>query len=96
MAAIQDKSAEVNKQGLNLSVLEDKVVRLVEAVKQFKAENMRLAEENIRLHQSLDALEKSLMMESKDVEELSQEKAMTRVAVEDLIKSIDALVSDAQ
>ncbi len=96
MAAVQEKSTELNKQGLNLGVLEDKVIRLVEAVQHFKAESLRLAEENARLRQSLDTLERSLMVESKDLEKLSEEKAMAKVAVDDLIKSIDFLISDAQ
>ena len=96
MAAIQEKNTELNKQGLNLGVLEDKVIRLVEAVQHFKAESIRLAEENARLRQSLDTLERSLMVESKDLEKLSEEKAMAKVAVEDLIKSIDFLISDSQ
>ena len=36
------------------------------------------------------------MVESKDLEKLSEEKAMAKVAVDDLIKSIDFLISDAQ
>jgi len=96
MAVVEQKNAELNKQGLNLSVLEDKVIRLVEAVQHFKAESLRLSEENARLRQSLDTLERSLMDESKDVEKLSEEKAMAKVAVDDLIKSIDFLISDAQ
>jgi regulator of replication initiation timing len=96
MAAVQEKNTELNKQGLNLGVLEDKVIRLVEAVQHFKAESIRLAEENARLRQSLDTLERSLMVESKDLEKLSEEKAMAKVAVEDLIKSIDFLISDSQ
>lgn len=96
MAAAKGKNVDLSSQGLNLGVLEEKVVRLVEAVQHFKAENARLSEENVRLRQSLDALEKSLMIESKDLEKLSEEKAMAKVAVEDLIKSIDFLISDAQ
>ena len=96
MAAVQEKNTELNKQGLNLGVLEDKVIRLVEAVQHFKAENVRLSEENAQLRQSLDTLERSLMVESKDLEKLSEEKAMAKVAVEDLIKSIDFLISDSQ
>lgn len=96
MAAVKEKSAESSSQGLNLSVLEEKVIRLVEAVQHFKAENVRLSEENARLKQSLDTLERSLIVESKDLEKLSEEKAMAKVAVEDLIKSIDFLISDAK
>ena len=96
MAAAEQKNTELNKQGLNLSVLEDKVIRLVEAVQHFKAENVLLSEENAQLRQSLDTLERSLMVESKDLEKLSEEKAMAKVAVDDLIKSIDFLISDAQ
>lgn len=111
MAVVQDKHVEVeNKQGLNLGALEERVVRLVDLVKQLKADNellleesaqlkednMLLVEENMQLKKSLDSLEKTFMVEVQDLQDLSQEKAMTKAVVDDLISSIDSLVTVAK
>lgn len=77
----------------NLSLLEDKVVQLVELAKNLKAKNDQLVEENVKLKQQVDILEASLVAETKDLEELSQEKITTKMVVDDLIKSIDLLAS---
>ena len=44
------------------------------------------------LKHQLMKTESSLVAETKDLEELSQEKMMTKMIVDDLIKSIDSLV----
>lgn len=77
----------------NLSLLEDKVVQLVELAKNLKAKNDKLVEENAMLKQQVDRLEMSLVAETKDLEELSQEKVTTKMVVDDLIKSIDLLAA---
>ena len=81
---------------LNLTLLEEKVVRLVEMVKTLKQANQSLQEENQMLKHQLMKTESSLVEETKDLEELSQEKMMARLLVDDLIKSIDSLVDQKE
>jgi len=81
---------------LNLTLLEEKVVRLVEMVKTLKQANQSLQEENQMLKHQLMKTESSLVAETKDLEELSQEKMMARLLVDDLIKSIDSLVDQKE
>ena len=90
----QDKSAKAYN--LNLSLLEEKVVRLVELVKSLKDKNAELIKEKEQLAEQLKALEGSLVSETKDLEELSQEKVMTKMVVEDLIQNIDSLIEQAE
>ena len=77
---------------LNLTLLEEKVIRLVDMVKKIKLTNQTLQEENQMLKNQLMKAESSLVSETKDLEELSQEKMMTKMILDDLIKSIDSLV----
>lgn len=81
---------------LNLTLLEEKVFRLVDMVKTFKLANQTLQEENQMLKHQLMKTESSLVAETKDLEELSQEKMITRLLVDDLIKSIDSLVDQKE
>ena len=68
-------------------VLEEKLVVLAELVKELKTENAKLAEENAQLAAKLLMLQNSL-------QENKQEKELTRLVVDDLIKSIDSLVEN--
>lgn len=77
-----------------LNVLEKKVASLIELIKAEKAANALLMEENEALSGRLGALENSLLKESKSIEELNQERAMTRMMVDELISSIDKLVEE--
>ncbi len=77
-----------------LNVLEKKVASLIELIKAEKATNALLMEENEALSGRLGALENSLLKESKSIEELNQERAMTRMMVDELISSIDKLVEE--
>lgn len=86
----EQKAQEVYN--LNLTLLEEKVVRLVDMVKALKLKNEDLKKSNDDLKMQLEKLETSLVSETKDLEELSQEKVMTKMVVDDLIKSIDSLV----
>ena len=81
---------------LNLSLLEEKVVRLVAMVKDLKKKSETLQAENESLKNQLLNLESSLVEETKDLEELSQEKIMTKMVVDDLISSIDSLVDQKE
>lgn len=77
-----------------LSVLEKKVVSLIDIIKQLKTENARLIEENEQLATKLTMMQSVVHNDAKRVEELDNEKALTKMVVDDLIKSIDSLVQD--
>lgn len=81
-----------------LGVLEKKLADLVELAKRLKdkseqlqEKNTALAQENVQLHERIETLETSLL---NDKEELYQEKELTKLVVDGLIKSIDSLVEN--
>lgn len=76
----------------NLSILEQRVTQLVDLVKKLKVENAQIVAENTRLKDQVEALQNSIMSETKDLEKMSKEKAQAYATVDDLIKSIDSLV----
>lgn len=92
------------------TLLESRIKSLVELVNKLKdegvglkAENARLIEENaslsdkvFSLQAQIDSFEGAIVENSKNLDELSQEKALTRMVVDDLIKSIDSLVEENQ
>lgn len=92
VAANKEKIKKATTYSLNLTLLEEKVVMLVNTVKSLKQENAALKDKNSSLQDQLKALEGSLVSETKDLEELSQEKILTKMAVDDLLKSIDDLI----
>jgi len=94
--ANKDLNKKAMTYSLNLTLLEEKVVMLVNTVKSLKLENNDLKEQNLLLQEQLKALEGSLVSETKDLEELSQEKIMTKMAVDDLLKSIDELIDQKE
>ena len=86
------KEKQVSKSNLNLTLLEEKVVRLIEMIKASQEELLVLKQKNKDLQAQLRALEGSLVLETKDLEELSQEKMVTKMVVDNLLHSIDALI----
>ena len=63
--------------------------------KELKAENAKVAEENMQLLAKAGDLEKKALEGNDQIDELNQEKALTKLAVDDLLdrlKSIDTLV----
>lgn len=88
----KEKHIQQDKSGLNLSLLEEKVVHLIDMIKILKDENAALKNKNKDLNNQLKSLEGSLVAETKDLEELSQEKMMTKMVVDNLLHSIDALI----
>lgn len=75
-----------------LTVLEKKVASLIDTIKQLKLQNDQLMAENSQLAERLLMIETSVHADAKRVEELDQEKALTKLVVDDLIKSIDSLI----
>jgi cell division protein FtsB len=72
-----------------LSMLEEKVSLLLNLVKELKKENARLDKENSDLLNKIELLESSTIDQS---QQAAEEKALTKIVVEDLIKSIDSFV----
>lgn len=56
-------------------------------------ENAKLAEENAGLHAKIKEADRSHAKGNKELEALNKERELTKVAVDDLIKNIDILVS---
>ncbi len=93
-----------------LKNLQEKIEFLVDTVKKLKFEKEQLLlekeqilsakelliEENGELKIKLANLENSLLKETKNIDDLSQERAMTKMVVDDLIKSIDLLVEESK
>jgi hypothetical protein len=77
-----------------LQQLEKKVTLLIGMVRDEKVFNEQLAQENKELIGRLEALENSLLKETKSMEELHQERALTKNVVDELISSIDKLVEE--
>jgi FtsZ-binding cell division protein ZapB len=61
---------------------------------ELKAENDKLAEGNAQLTFQLNTIEKSILKETGHVQELTEERSMTRLVLDDLIKSIDSIVEN--
>lgn len=93
-----------------LGLLEEKVKGLVEFVGKLKCENAKLKTENSRLisenaellsqirkfESKMESTADSILEQNRNLEELSQEKEFTKIAVDDLIKNIDCFVKENQ
>ena len=77
-----------------LKQLEEKLICLAELVRELKTENAKLAEENAQLSAQLVMLQNALKDDTQRMDALKQEKELTRLVVDDLIKSIDSLVEN--
>ena len=77
-----------------LQILEKKMELLIGFIHELKASNIQLIEKNIELTGKLEALESSLFVENECIEKLSQEKKLTKIVVDDLIKSIDSMLRE--
>lgn len=77
----------------NMSVLEQKIEQLVLFIQKLQSDNAAISDENKDLKKQIKALENSMLKETKSMEALNEEKEMTKSVVDNLIKSIDSLVS---
>lgn len=75
-----------------LNLLEQKIALLVGALKAQKELNLKLTEEKLELLNKFEMLENSLLKGTQSIEELNQERILTKMVVDDLISSIDKLV----
>jgi len=72
-----------------LAVLEEKIKNLVDLVASLKSENSELKSECKSMQEQIESLQTTAL---KDKSHISQEKELTKVVVDGLIESIDALV----
>jgi predicted nuclease with TOPRIM domain len=72
-----------------LNVLEKKIASLIELIKELRLENSTLVENNVQLKDQIEKLQASLL-------ERPEEIALTKAAVDDLIKNIDFLIEHEQ
>jgi predicted nuclease with TOPRIM domain len=61
---------------------------------ELRAENAKLVEGNAQLTFQLNTIESSILKETDHVLELTEERSMTRLVLDDLIKSIDLIVEN--
>jgi Asp-tRNA(Asn)/Glu-tRNA(Gln) amidotransferase C subunit len=61
-----------------------------------REEVVKLAAENAELYAKVEKLENTLLVRHQSIEGLNQERELTKMAMEDLIKSIDMLVGTEQ
>lgn len=76
-----------------LSMLEEKISLLLDLVKDLREKNSRLAEEKSLLLEKIDVLQSSSLKNNQEIEE---EKALTKIVVDELIHSIDLFVKENQ
>ena len=72
-----------------LNVLEKKIAGLIELIKELRVQNAALERHNEQLKDQVEKLQASLL-------ERPQELALTKSAVDDLIKNIDFLIEHEQ
>lgn len=84
-----------------LHILEEKIARLIESKKKdveligaLKKEVSVLQQENETLKNSVEKLEQSLLAYDTNATALNQERELAKIAVDDLIGSIDALIGE--
>jgi chromosome segregation ATPase len=78
----------------NFNALQSKYDSLESNYAQLKAENDKLAEGNAQLALQLNSIEQSMLKETGHVHELTEERSITRLVLDDLIKSIDSIVEN--
>lgn len=75
-----------------LQVLEKKIALLIDLLKMERERSHQFEEEKNVFAARVDAMESSLLKETKSSEEFSQERALTKMMVDELIQTIDQIV----
>jgi predicted nuclease with TOPRIM domain len=76
----------------HLQMLETKISALVSHVQKVQDALLVAQAENKQLKEQLKAIEESMLLGNQNFEELNQEKALTKMVVNDLIKTIDDMI----
>lgn len=79
-----------------LSVLEKKIANVLALLKEEKNLNAQLIKEREELISRLESAENSLLQESQSIDQLNQERFLTKEVVDELIRNIDRLVEIKQ
>jgi len=79
-----------------LGLLEKKIVQLCELIKTERANTAQLVQEKNELLLKLEQLETSLLKGAQNLDELNQERVLTKLVVDELICNIDKLVEQNQ
>jgi|SRR4030095_4844237 predicted nuclease with TOPRIM domain len=75
-------------------ILQSQYDSLKTEIVELKAENAKLTEGNAQLTFQLNTIESSILKETGHVLELTEERSITRLVLDDLIKSIDLIVEN--
>lgn len=75
-----------------LQVLEKKIAHIIDLLHAARERSQQLEEEKNVLSSRIEAMESSLLNETKSTEELSQERELAKQMVDELILTIDQLV----
>jgi hypothetical protein len=96
LEVLEDRVKELISMSVELSKKNNFLEKTVETLKLenelFKVENAKLAENNAQLSTQVNALDAALEKENRQTHNLSEEKSLAKLVVDDLIKSIDALI----
>ncbi|HSC24842.1 MAG TPA: hypothetical protein VLB80_01325 [Candidatus Babeliales bacterium] len=76
------------------TILQSKYDLLISENVQLKAENDELTRGNAQLNFQLNTIEQSVLKETDHVQELTEERSITLLVLDDLIKSIDSIVEN--
>lgn len=96
LEALEDRVNKLITISVDLSLKNNLLVKELEGLKTenelLKVENTKLTEGNADLNAQVNFLEVTLEKENKQTSDLSEEKSLAKLVVDDLIKSIDALI----
>lgn len=76
-----------------LKKLEERLVCLVDLVKELKSANARLTEEKIQLEARLALLEGSLKTDSQRMQELNEKRILAEMMIDEMLESLGSLGS---
>jgi hypothetical protein len=75
-----------------LQVLEKKIASIIDLLHAEREKSLSLEKANKALTERIEAMESSLLKETRSSEEFAQERALTKNMVDELIQTIDQLV----
>jgi FtsZ-binding cell division protein ZapB len=97
LEVLEDRVSKLMSKMIDLSEKNSLLKHTVEGLKNeneiLKAENTKFAEDNAQISIQLKSLEGTLEKESKHKTDLTEEQSLAKLVVDDLIKSIDALIA---
>lgn len=77
-----------------LQVLEKRIANIIDLLHAEKEKSVKLEALNKFLTERIEAMETSLLKETRSIDELAQERALTKTMVDELIQTIDQLVEN--